>query len=551
MPKGIFFLLLICFCWSGFLFATRPVSQVWVPDLGNGYYKNPVIYADYSDPDVCRVGDDYYLVSSSFDAVPGLPILHSNDLVNWTIMGHALMRQPPYDHFAKTQHGGGVWAPAIRYHNGMFYIYYPDPDFGIYMVKAKDPAGSWSTPVLVMEGKGLEDPCPLWDSDGKVYLVHAYAGSRAGIRSILVMNQMNEAGTKVVNEGVIVYDGHGVDEGIEGPKLYKRNGYYYIFAPAGGFDHGWQVVLRSRNIYGPYERRVVMNQGKSDIAAPHQGGWVETQTGESWFLHFAQPTVYGRLVYLEPMHWINDWPIIGKDQGNGIGEPVDQYWMPNVGKKYPIATPQTSDDFNNSTLGLQWQWQANPQVTWFFPFQNQKCLRLYAQMLPPDFKNYWDVPNILMQKFPAPEFTVTAKVTFHPSMMDDKAGLIVMGMDYADLAVENGTQGILLTQNSCHDAEKGAPETVNASTLLHSSTLWLRVAVSQMMPKATDVAKPKVVCQFSYSLDGRQFVPFGPLFPAREGRWIGAKVGLFCTRSQWSNDAGFLDINDFLVEQSF
>jgi beta-xylosidase len=546
---GLFLLVLIC-TFPLSLFAQQPtVSKVWIPDLGNGFYKNPIIYADYSDPDVCRVGDDYYLVSSSFDAIPGLPILHSKDLVNWTIMGHALPQQPPYDHYSKTQHGGGVWAPAIRYHGGMFYIYYPDPDYGIYMVKAKNPAGPWSTPVLVQGGKGLEDPCPLWDTDGKVFLVHAYAGSRAGIRDILVMNQMNDAGTKFVNEGVIVYDGHGIDEDVEGPKLYKRNGYYYIFAPAGGFDQGWEIVLRSKNIYGPYDRRVVMNQGKSNIDSPHQGGWVETQTGQSWFLHFAQPTTYGRLVYLEPMKWVNGWPIIGKDQGNGIGEPVDQYRLPDVGKNYPLATPQTSDDFKSGTLGLQWQWQANPQTTWVFPFQSKELLRLYAQLLPSDFKNYWDVPNILMQKFPAPEFTATAKVTFHPSMVGDKAGLIVMGKDYTSLSIDNGANDLILTQNSCLKADKGSAESVNASLPLTTSTVWLRVNVSNSNQATSHGNILLVTCRFSYSLDGKNFVAFGNPFLATEGRWIGAKVGFFCTRLQWSNDAGFLDVNGFSIDK--
>ncbi len=546
---GLFLLVLIC-TFPLSLFAQLPtVSKVWVPDLGNGYYKNPIIYADYSDPDVCRVGDDYYLVSSSFDAIPGLPILHSKDLVNWTIIGHALLQQPPYDHYTKTQHGGGVWAPAIRYHGGMFYIYYPDPDYGIYMVKAKNPAGPWTAPVLVQGGKGLEDPCPLWDTDGKVYLVHAYAGSRAGIRDILVMNQMNDAGTKFVNAGVIVYDGHGVDEDVEGPKLYKRNGYYYIFAPAGGFDQGWEVVLRSKNIYGPYERRVVMNQGKSNIVSPHQGGWVETQTGQSWFLHFAQPTTYGRLVYLEPMKWVNGWPIIGKDQGNGIGEPVNKYKMPDVGKTYPIATPQTSDDFSSGTLGLQLQWQANPQATWVFPFKSKGILRLYGQLLPKEFKNYWDVPNILMQKFPAPKFTATTKVTFIPSMEGDKAGLIVMGMDYADLTIENGAKGLILTQNSCLKANTGADEVVNASLPLTTSTVWLRVHVTNSSQIISQNKILNVTCQFSYSFDGKNFSTFGNPFVATEGKWIGAKVGLFCTRQQWSHDAGCLDVYGFSIDK--
>jgi beta-xylosidase len=188
------------------------------------------------------------------------------------------------DHFNTVRHGGGVWAPSIRYHNNQFYIYYPDPDFGIYVVTSKNIEGPWSAPVLVEAGKGLIDPCPLWDTDGKNYLVHAYAGSRAGIKSILVIKELDKTATKVISKPTLIYDGHEIDPTIEGPKFYKRGGWYYIFAPAGGVATGWQTVLRSKNIYGPYERRVVMEQGSTAVNGPHQGAWVETPTGESWFL---------------------------------------------------------------------------------------------------------------------------------------------------------------------------------------------------------------------------------------------------------------------------
>ena len=316
--------------------AQQPVSKVWVADNGDGTYKNPIINADYSDPDAIRVGDDYYMVSSSFTHIPGLPILHSKDLVNWKIIGHALKKQPPFDVYDKVQHGAGVWAPSIRYHNNEFYIYYPDPDFGIYLVKAKNIIGPWSEPLLIEAGKGLIDPCPFWDDNGKTYLVHAYAGSRAGIKSIIVVKEMNKEGTKIIGDGVMVYDGHEKDPTIEGPKFYKRNGYYYIFAPAGGVSTGWQTILRSKNIYGPYERKVVMDQGTTSINGPHQGAWVTTQTGEDWFLHFQDKEAYGRVVHLQPMKWINDWPVIGVDKdGDGKGEPVLNYKKPNVGKQYP------------------------------------------------------------------------------------------------------------------------------------------------------------------------------------------------------------------------
>ena len=295
-----------------------PVSEVWVADNGDGTYKNPVLYADYSDPDVIRVGNDFYMTASSFNCVPGLPLLHSIDLVNWELIGYALHRLTPEEEFDKPQHGNGVWAPCIRYHNNEFYIFYPDPDHGIFMVKAKEITGPWSEPVVVKAGKGLIDPSPFWDDDGKAYLVHAFAGSRAGIKSVLVVSRMSPDGTSLTGDEVIVFDGHSDNPTVEGPKFYKRNGYYYIFAPAGGVTNGWQLALRSKNIFGPYEAKVVLEQGSTSINGPHQGAWVNTAEGEDWFIHFRDRKAYGRVVYLEPMHWENDWPVIGVDRdGNG------------------------------------------------------------------------------------------------------------------------------------------------------------------------------------------------------------------------------------------
>ena len=174
------------------------VSEVWCPDNGDGTYTNPVLYADYSDPDACAVGEDYYLTASSFNCMPGLPILHSKDLVNWEIIGHALQEQTPREVFDQAAHGKGVWAPAIRHHDGEFYIYWGDPDHGIMMVKTADPRGQWSQPVCVIEGKGMIDPCPLWDDDGRCYIVYAYAGSRAGLNSVLTMRELSADGTRAI-----------------------------------------------------------------------------------------------------------------------------------------------------------------------------------------------------------------------------------------------------------------------------------------------------------------------------------------------------------------
>jgi beta-xylosidase len=516
------------------------VSKVWVADLGNGTYKNPVLNADYSDPDAVRVGDDYYLISSSFEDVPGLPVLHSKDLVNWTIIGHALKRLPPFEHFSVPRHGEGVWAPALRYHNNEFYIYYPDPDFGIYLTKAKNPAGPWSEPVLVESGKGLIDPCPLWDDDGNTYLVHAWAGSRAGIKSIITVKKMNSEGTKTLDPGVIVYDGHETDATIEGPKFYKRNGYYYIFAPAGGVPTGWQLVLRSKNVYGPYERRVVLEQGKTMINGPHQGAWVDTQTGEDWFLHFQDKEAHGRVVHLQPMRWMNDWPVIGKDaDSDGKGEPVLTYKKPNVKHNFPITTPADSDEFEGTALGLQWQWQGNPKGTWSFVNPVNGSLRLYSDNMFDSTENLWGTANVLLQKFPADEFMVTTKLTFkpNPKLVDEKTGLVIMGFSYAGLALKSTKDGIQLVQIICKDAVKGNPEAEKVIMKVNTPTVYFRV-------KVTNGAK----CRFSYSLNGQKFTDVGEVFQAEVAKWKGAKVGLFCTRDSQGNDSGFADYDYFRLE---
>lgn len=515
------------------------LSEVWVADQGNGTFKNPILYADYSDPDICKVGDDFYMTSSSFNAIPGLPILHSKDLVNWKLIGYALDRQAPFDHFSRPQHGNGVWAPSIRYHNNEFYIYYGDPDFGIYMVKAKKAEGPWEAPVLVQEGKGLIDPCPLWDDDGNAYLVHAFAGSRAGIKSVLVVNKMSPDGTKLLDEGTIVFDGHENHPTIEGPKFYKRNGYYYIFAPAGGVSTGWQTVLRSKNVYGPYEDRIVMDQGNTAINGPHQGGWVELESGECWFAHFQDREAYGRIVHLQPMVWKSDWPVIGEDlDGDGKGQPVMIYKKPNVGKSYPKQTPPDTDEFSGNRLGVQWQWHANPKAGWAFPNAAAGKLRLYTDQLPDDAKSLWGAPNLLLQKFPALEFAATTKLTFNPNeeLENEQTGLLVMGEDYAHISLVSKKDGLYIAFTAANDVRHGNEEKQEIITKLKGNEAYFRVEVRE-----------GARCQFSYSENGKKFKTVGEEFTAVPGRWIGAKLGIFAVRQGKINDSGYADYDWFRV----
>lgn len=549
--KGLFFILSLSVCSLFHPAMAQYRSEVWVSDEGNGMYRNPVLHADYSDPDVCAVGEDYFLTASSFNCTPGLPILHSKDLVNWKIVNYALKKVEPVEYYNEARHGKGVWAPSIRFHEGVFYIYWGDPDFGIFMVKTRDPYGEWDKPVLVKAGKGMIDPCPLWDDDGRVYLAHAWAGSRAKFNSVLTVCELNKEGTAVISDPVLVFDGNdGVNHTIEGAKFYKRNGFYYLFAPAGGVVSGWQLVMRSKDVYGPYEARIVMTQGKTDINGPHQGGWVDTPAGESWFLHFQDKGAYGRVLHLNPMKWINDWPVIGVDKdGDGCGDPVSRYRKPKTDKTYPIETPVESDEFDTRKLGLQWEWHANYQDVFGFT-TNMGYARIYGHELSPHFKNFWEVPNLLMQKFPAEEFTATAKLKVSAKDDGQLSGLIIMGWDYSWIGVEKQGEKFLLKQAVCKDAEQGNLEQVSTLAVLEPSRkfeaglfpnyereIYIRVHVDK-----------GAYCRFSYSLDGKKFTEAGTLFKARQGKWIGAKVGMFSVTPH-GKERGWLDVDWFRVEK--
>lgn len=515
------------------LFVPETPSRVWTADNGDGTYRNPIIHADYSDPDAIRVGQDYYMTASSFNAIPGLPILHSKDLVNWRLINHALREQEPKDVFAQPQHGGGVWAPAIRYHKGTFYIFYGDPDYGIYMTKASNPADEWSKPLLIKAAKGWIDPCPLWDDEGNAYLVHAFAGSRSGIKSVLVVNRMSPDGTRLLDDGVMVFDGHDADPTVEGPKFHYLNGHYYISAPAGGVATGWQLVMRSKGVYGPYEKKVVLAQGRTAINGPHQGALLDTPSGEWWFVHFQDRGPYGRIVHLQPAVWRNGFPVIGADHDNdGTGEPVLRYRKPNVGRSYQISTPPDSDEFESDRIGQQWQWHANPEARWAFPFPPAGYLRMFSVEDPAGRKNLWDLPNLLLQKFPAEEFTATAKVRLRPRFEGERFGFIVMGLDYSLIGVTNRGGKLFVSQSTAKDADKGTRETESAPRALTSDELYLRVTVAK-----------NAVCTFSFSTDGKTFIPVGSEFKAREGRWIGAKLGFVFTRPGRFNDAGSADVD--------
>ena len=537
-------------------------SQVWCPDNGDGTYTNPVINADYSDPDVCvgPSGEDYYMTASSFQCVPGLPILHSKDLVNWTIINHAIGNLYEGDckmleHFSKPQHGNGVWAPSIRYHDGQYYIYWGDPDFGVYMVKTVngDPAGEWTKPYCVIKGTGYIDTTPLWDDDGRCYLVNGWANSRAKYASVLTVREMSADGMRPIGQPVIVFDGNGTENRTcEGPKFYKRDGWYWIMCPAGGVPEGFQLAMRSKSPYGPYEHKIVLAQGKTNINGPHQGGWVHTKYGEDWFIHFQDKEAYGRVVHLNPVDWSTGWPIMGKK-----GEPVTTYKKPKANSQQPKATPQESDEFNSSTLGKQWEWHANYDEK-FGTATAFGTYRIYTYKLSNGWKNFWEVPNMLLQKTPADEFTVTTKVRFTSKADGQFGGLIMMGLDYSALVVKRVGKEFQLVQMTCKQADKGNPQTETVLATLKPTAedkidykpgihedIYLRLQVT--LPDAAKLKnnnggfEGKPVVRFSYSLNGKKFTDCGEEFLMRQGKWIGAKFGYISAETNAKADRGWID----------
>ncbi len=589
-----------------------PPAAPWMADRGDGTYQNPVLFADYSDPDAIRVGDDYYLIASSFLASPGLPILHSKDLVNWTIINHVFAQQPPVEYFSRPRHGQGVWAPALRHHDGKFWIFYPDPDFGIYLTTATDPAGTWSQPVLCKSGKGLIDPCPFWDDDGRLYLIHGWAKSRSGISNLLTLHQLSADGTRVLDAGqhLETVDGRTNDVGrviidanklpgwktLEGPKLYKRGGWYYVFAPAGGVATGYQAVFRSKQLYGPYEARNVLDQGTTAINGPHQGAWVDTPSGEDWFLHFQDRGAFGRVVHLQPMVWRDGWPVIGTDpDGDGKGEPVLVARKPNVSSPavaqaslpaisgsaapqltgteagaaasvpststsnlnspsavapaslpaFPTpAAPQTSDEFAAPVLGLQWQWNANPRPDWLSFTARPGFLRLASVPAPatrndgsPSPQSLYDAPNFLLQKFSAPAFSATTVLEFAPLADGETAGLVVFGYNYAVLGLRrSGTETRLVLRVNLDANQPGQQERELASLPAPVGPVYLRVTVDTT-----------ALCRFAYSFDNHTFTAIGKPFQATVDRWIGAKFGLIATAAPAATATGHADFDWFHV----
>ncbi len=489
------------------------------------YYRNPVLNCDFSDPDAIRVGGDYYMIASSFTYVPGVPVLHSTDLVNWDRIGYCV-RELPFERYQKPAHGCGTWAPALRYHDGIFYAFIPMPDEGIFVTSARNPAGEWEPLRCIKKAVGWIDPCPFWDEDGRVYMVHAFANSRCGIKHKIQMSSLDPVTLEVTEDGPIVFDGFQTQPTAEGPKLYKRNGWYYIFIPAGGVAAGWQTALRSRNIYGPYEEKIVLHQGNSGINGPHQGAWVTDPNGKDWFLHFQDAKTVGRVIHLQPMCWRENWPFIGQEQnGDGIGEPVEEWPCPVQGKKTGETVqsqgksvriaPPFSDDFHGGKPGLMWQWQANFRTEWLAAQKQLKEEDGLALSILPTKASLWEQPNVLSQMIPGKTFRAEVTAELRGAKAGSRAGIGILGLSYSFLEVVQTSEGrkLQLGQGEAKSSAPTAAATEEIVGVLEGAPEQVRLAVE--VTEGT---------WGSYFVNGKEL---SGRFPVSRAVWTGARLGLY------------------------
>ena len=407
----------------------------------------------------------------------------------------------------------------------MFYVFIPLPDEGIFVTTAKNPAGPWSELHCIKQACGWIDPCPFWDDDGNAYMAHAYAKSRCGIKHRIDVCRMAPDASRLLDDGVEVFNNELMHPTMEGPKFYKRNGWYYIFAPAGGVGTGWQVALRSRSPLGPYEQKIVLHQGNARTNGPHQGAWIDTPAGKDWFFHFQDDGVYGRILHLQPMTWCEDWPFIGLEQnGDGIGEPVESWPLPlpEVDAPYEL----TADDDFSKGLGIQWQWQANPKKEWYTA--ENGALTLPVLPCARGESLLWYMPNVLTQMPQARAFTMQTTVTLAADGNGDEAGIAVMGHDYSALALHRGAAGNELVlyrgKVTARTAEGVAEEEGVLRLPFAGDTVTLRLYFED-----------GGTVHYAYELNGQETLLDGS-FPAAKSTWSGAKPALFARNT--ANRAG-------------
>ena len=483
------------------------VSTTWMADNGNGTYTNPIFYDEFSDPDLIRVGNDYYLTGTTMHAMPGLPVLHSKDLVNWEFLGYACDKLDFGPAFrledGKDIYGQGIWAPCFRFHDGKFYIFSNVNGQKTQLFTATNPAGPWKHTKMKVS---LHDLSVLFDDEGKVYVVWGYDE----IRMAELNNDLTDI--KPGTEKIIIHKGNGAGEGSH---FYKINGKYYI-TMANWDPVCYLVCAHADKPYGTYEIRLMGNEnfgigtgwrlpypikeGQFKLVPPHknyvgcvtlhQGGIVKTQTGEWWGLSMMDHNSIGRLLCLSPVTWEDGWPYMGLP-GNLTRSPLT--WIkPNTGfNSIPEAPYERSDNFSESKLKPIWQWNHVPvDKNWSL---TERKGYLCMRSLPA--KSFWHARNSLTQRAVGPESFATTELDGDKLKEGDIAGLALLNYPYAWIGItyQNGSYEVQQFDQRTNKSE---------SKKINTAQIWLRVHCNFDSEFAW----------FSFSTDGKTFQPIGEKF---------------------------------------
>ncbi len=489
-------------------------------DQGDGTYRNPVLPSDYSDIDCIRVGSNYYAISSTFQFSPGMVILQSADLVNWSIIGHAIadLRQisPELNWDRMNRYGKGVWAGALRFHDGKFWIYFGTPDEGYFMTTAKDPRGPWEPLHPLLKAKGWDDCCPFWDDDGQGYFVGTNFSDGYKIHLFKLTPDGRDL---VMDSDRVIYQ----SKGSEANKLYKINGvYYHLFSEVKAAGRVL-MMQRAKSMNGPFEGPRQLKHADREALEPNQGGLVQSEAGE-WFFytHHGRGSWEGRCNSLLPVTWVDGWPIIGQVGNDGIGRMV---W---AGKK-PVANtliiiPQSSDDFESLALPAQWEWNYQPRDEKWSLEERPGWLRLHA-FVPLEPDNLFKAGNTLTQRcFRTSTNEVIVKLDLSGLADGQKAGLCHFAKTRSMLGVtQSGTSRRLEYKHN--DEITSGPE-------LDGEIVWLR-STWGLDGKS----------QYSFSLDGKNFTPFGKPYLLSWGSYRGDRIGLYSYNNK--AEAGYVDVDFF------
>lgn len=507
------------------LFAAGPASKpadllhVW-GDQGDGTFVNPIVPADYSDIDAIRVGDEYYAISSTFQYSPAMVVLRSKDLVNWRIAGHAVddvARVSPEMNFDRMgRYGRGVWAGAIRHHDGRFWIYLGDPDEGFFVTSATDVAGPWTPLHALWRVKGWDDPCPFWDDDGQGYLVCSNFADGYKIH----LFKMTADGKGIVEgSGRVLYQSRG----SEASKLYKIDGTYYHYFSEVKPEGRVAMMRRAKGLDGPWETRQLQHVNKHTDKEPNQGGLIQAPSGAWWFLtHQGTGDWEGRAMCLLPVTWREGWPIIGELGDDGIGNMVWRARKPIDGQ--PLAAPQTDDDFDAPTLAPQWEWNHQPRDGFWSLTERPGFLRLraFTPLKPGDLKT---AGNTLTQRaFRTARGEATTKLNLGGMANGQVAGLCHYAKTTCAIGVAQRGGKRMLTF-ALNGKETDGPAVAG-------NAVWLR--------STWDFDGN---CDFSYSVDGQTFAPLGQRYQLSWGHYRGDRIGLFSYTE--ALDAGYVDVDSF------